>query len=84
MVVISIVHQLWRHGDFLPHHVSKCQHISIQLKLLLHDLEVCILMSLSSATMVQQIVASFVSLKCFAWQAILQCEMKVANSWNVV
>jgi hypothetical protein len=84
MVVISIVHQLWRHGDFLPHHVSKCQHIRIQLKLLLHDLEVCILMSLSSATMVPQIVASFVSLKCFAWQAILQCEMKVAHSWNVV
>jgi hypothetical protein len=46
--------------------------------------EVCILMSLSSATMVQEIVASFVSLKCFAWQAILQCQMKVAHSWNVV
>jgi hypothetical protein len=84
MVIISIVCQPGRHGDFLPHHVSKCQHIRIQLELRLHDLEVCILMSLSSATMVQQIVASFVSLKCFAWQAILQCEMKVAHSWNVV
>jgi hypothetical protein len=84
MVVTSIVHQLWKHGDFLPHRVSKCQHIRIQLKLLLHDLEVCILMSLSPATMVQQIAASLVSLKCFAWQVILQCQMKVAHSWNVL
>jgi hypothetical protein len=40
-------------------------------------------MLLLSAATVQQIVASFVSLKCFA-QAVLPCEMKVAHAWKFV
>jgi hypothetical protein len=40
-------------------------------------------MLLLSAATVQQIVASFVSLKCFA-PAVLPCEMKVAHAWKFV
>jgi len=40
-------------------------------------------MLLLSAATVQQIVASFVSLKCFA-QAVLPCETKVARAWKFV
>jgi hypothetical protein len=40
-------------------------------------------MLLLSAATVRQIVASFVSLKCFA-QAVLPCEMKVARAWKFV
>jgi len=40
-------------------------------------------MLLLSAATVRQIVASFVSLKCFA-QAVLPCETKVARAWKFV
>lgn len=88
MVIISIIYQLCTACMvifflIMSANASISCTIRIQLKYLLHNFEVCTLMLLLSAAMVRQIVASFVSLKCFA-QAVLPCEMRVARAWKFV
>ncbi len=48
MLILSIIHQVSRHWNLLPHHVCKGQHgtIRVKLKKFLDNLGVCILMSL--------------------------------------